>query len=354
MLKDSERNVLKTNAAVGFEGNLKEVVELAEFNIDPNNTSGFFIKVFNTGKPLFLRDVQKRMSKLSPRSQQLLKLLGTKAFIVVPIVTAGKSVGVMAVENLESRPLINDDVDVLFEIANLMGFIIPNVKNFIAIQKSERLSKTLEEQERQLRKIFQKFIPGEAVSRLQHFGSEFLTVQKRTLDVMFVDIMGFTSFSETMPPEEVADILNIYIDDVQETIDSYGGRINKIIGDGLLIYFDNIGPNSIRAGYAILQSCVSINRRLTAKGYNPISIGVGAHRGACTIGYIGTKERLDYTLIGDTVNVASRLESYTRKIGPNSFCFSSALIDAAIDFDYVYHGKVPLKGRKKFVEVLQL
>lgn len=355
MLKDSERNVLKTNAAVGFEGNLKEVVEMAEFNIDPSNTTGFFISVYNTGKPLFLRDVQKKMDKLSPRSQQLLKLLGTKAFIIVPIITSGKSVGVMAVENLdESRPLINDDVDILFEMANLMGFIIPNVKNFIAIQKSERLARALEDQERQLRKIFQKFIPGEAVSRLQHYGSEFLTVQKKTLDVMFVDIVGFTSFSETSAPEEVADILNIYIDEIQETVDHYGGRINKIIGDGLLIYFEDIGSNSIRAGYAILQACSAINRRLTVKGYSPISIGVGAHRGDCTIGYIGTKERLDYTLIGDTVNVAARLEGYTRKIGPNTFCFSSALIDAAKDFDYVSQGKVALKGRKKFVEVLQL
>lgn len=152
----------------------------------------------------------------------------------------------------------------------------------------------------------------------------------------------------------MADILNIYIDEIQETVDHYGGRINKIIGDGLLIYFDEIGYNSIRAGYAILQACNSINRRLTSKGYNPISIGVGAHRGDCTIGYIGTKERLDYTLIGDTVNVAARLEGYTRKIGPNTFCFSSALIGAAKDFDYVSQGKVSLKGRKKFVEVLQL
>jgi len=355
MLKDSECNVLKTNAAVGFEGNLKEVVEMAEFTIDPTNTTGFFINVYNTGKPLFLRDVQKKMEKLSSRSQQLLKLLGTKAFIVVPIVASGKSVGVMAIENLdESRPLINDDVDILLEIANLMGLVIPNVKNFIAIKKSERLAKSLEEQERQLRKVFQKFIPGEAVSRLQHFGSEFLNVEKRTLDVMFVDIVGFTSFSEKDAPEEVADILDIYIDEVQNTVKNYGGRINKIIGDGLLIYFENIGPNSIRAGYAIMKVCEIINRRLAAKGYPPISIGVGAHRGDCTIGYIGTKERLDYTLIGDTVNVASRLEGYTRKIGPNTFCFSSSLIDDAKDFEHVSKGKVALKGRSKSVEVFQL
>ncbi len=355
MLSDKERNVLKTTAAVGFEGNLKEIVEMAEFNIDPTNTTGFFINVYNTRKPLFLRDITHKMSKLSSRSQQLLKLMGTKAFIVVPIVTSDKTVGVMAVENLdESRPLINDDMDILLEIANLMGLIIPNVKNFIAIKKSEKLAKSLEEQERQLRQIFQKFIPGEAVSRLQHYGSEFLTVQKRMVDVMFVDIVGFTSFSETIPPEEVADILNIYIDEVQETVDLYGGRINKIIGDGLLIYFEEVGPNSIRAGYAILQACVAINQRLTMKGYPSISIGVGAHRGICSIGYIGTKERLDYTLIGDTVNVASRIEGYTRKTGPCTFCFSSTLIDAAKEFDYVSKGKVPLKGREESIEVLQL
>lgn len=355
MLSDKERNVLKTGAAVGFKGNLKEIVEMAEFNIDPNNTTGFFISVYNTRKPLFLRDIPHKMSKLSPRSQQLLKLMGTKAFIVVPIVTSDKAVGVMAVENLdESRPLINDDMDILMEISNLMGLIIPNVKNFIAIKKSEKLAKSLEAQERQLRQIFQKFIPGEAVSRLQHYGSEFLTVQKRMVDVMFVDIVGFTSFSETIPPEEVADILNIYIHEVQETVDLYGGRINKIIGDGLLIYFEDVGPNSICAGYAILQACKTINERLTAKGYPPVSIGVGAHRGICSIGYIGTKERLDYTLIGDTVNVASRIEGYTRKIGPDTFCFSSTLIEAAKDFEYVSKGKVPLKGREESIEVLQL
>lgn len=355
MLADKERNVLKTVATSGFEGNLKEIVEMAEFNIVPGNTTGFIISVYNTGEPLFLRNIHNKMGKLSPRSQQLLKLLGTKAFIAVPIVTSDKSVGVMAVENLdESRPLINDDMNILLDIANLMGLIIPNVKNFIAIKKSEKLAKSLEEQERHLRQIFQKFIPGEAVSRLQHYGSEFLTVQKRMVDVMFVDIVGFTSFSETMPPEEVADILNIYIDEIQETVDLYGGRINKIIGDGLLIYFEDLGPNSIRAGYAILRACAVINQRLTAKGYPFVAIGVGAHRGICSIGYIGTKERLDYTLIGDTVNVASRIEGYTRKTGPNTFCFSSALLEAAEGFEYVSKGKVPLKGREESIEVLQL
>jgi class 3 adenylate cyclase len=355
MLKDSERNVLKTTASVGFEGNLREVVDMAEFSIDPANLTGFFVSVYNTGKPIFLRDVQKKMDKLSHRSQQLLKLLGTKAFIVVPIVSSGKSVGVMAVENLdESRPLINDDMDVLTEIANLMGLVIPNVKNFIAIKKSEQLAKSLEEQERHLRKIFQKFIPGEAVSRLQRYGSEYLPIQKKTIDVMFVDIVGFTSFSESMPPEEVSDLLNVYIDEVHQTVKLYGGHINKIIGDGLLIYFDEPGPNSIRAGYAILQARLIINQRLKAKGYAPISLGLGAHRGDCTIGYIGTRDRLDYTLIGDTVNVAARIEGHTRKIGPNTFCFSSSLIDAAKNFNYVSQGKVPLKGREKSVEVLQL
>ncbi|HTA76857.1 MAG TPA: adenylate/guanylate cyclase domain-containing protein [bacterium] len=355
MLKDNERNILRTKAAVGFEGNLKEMIEMAEFAIDPNNNTGFFISVYNSGRPLFVRDVQKKMGKLSLRSQQLLKLLGTKAFIVVPIISAGKSVGVMAVENLDHfRPLINDDMNILMDVANLMGLVIPNVKNFIAIKKSEQLAKALQEQEQGLRKSFQKFVPGEAVSRLQHYGSEYLTVQKRILDVMFVDIVGFTSFSETSAPEDVAAILNIYIDEIQSEVDRYGGRINKIIGDGLLIYFDDMGPNSIRAGYAILQARESINRRLMAKGYAPISLGVGAHRGVCTIGYIGTKERLDYTLIGDTVNVAARIEGHTRKIGPNTFCFSSALIDAAKDFNYVSQGKVALKGRAKSVEVLQL
>lgn len=355
MLADTERNVLKTEATAGFEGDLKELVETAEFHIDPDNIHGFFIRVLNTKEPLFLRDALRKMDELSPRSQRFLKLLGTKAFIAVPILTSSQAAGVLAVENTnEFRPLVNDDRDMLVEIAKFMGMVIPNVKNFRAIQESEKLAKVLEDQERRLRRIFQKFVPEEAVSRLSHFGSEFLPVQKRVVDVMFVDVMGFTSFSEACPPEEVADILSTYIGVVQETVKQYGGRINKIIGDGLLVYFDEPGPSSIQAGYAILQSRAEINTRLRAKGYEPIALGVGAHRGVCTIGYIGTDERLDYTLIGDTVNVASRIESYTRNIGPNTFCCSSTMMGDAKGFKTAHKGKVFLKGRKESIEILQV
>lgn len=355
LLADTERNVLKTVTSEGFEGEVRELVDTAEFNIDPNNTRGFFIRVLNTKEPLFLRDAPRKMGQLSRRSQKFLRLLGTQAFIAVPILASGRAAGVLAVENTDQfRPLVADDQDLLVEIAAFIGLVIPNIKNYGAVKKSEKLARALEEQERQLRKTFQKFVPGEVVPRLRYFGGEFLPIQKETLDVMFVDVMGFTTFSEACPPEEVADILNTYIDEVQEVVKKHHGRINKIIGDGLLIYFDGIGANSILAGYAILQSRYAINARLGAKGYAPISLGIGAHRGVCTIGFIGTEERLDYTLIGDTVNVASRIESYTRNVGPNTFCFSSSLIDEAGDFQYVSKGKVPLKGRKESVEVLQL
>jgi adenylate cyclase len=355
LMVDHEKNVLQTKATAGFEGELRELVETAEFHIDPENTHGFFIRVLNNRKPLFLGDAQRKMDQLSVRSQRFLKLLGTKAFIAVPIIATGQAAGVIAVENTsESRPLVNDDMDLLLEVAKFMGLIVPNIKNFQAIQKSEKLAKALEEQERQLRTIFQKFVPEEAVSRLSHFGSEFLSVQKRIVDVMFVDIIGFTTISEKCHPEEVADILNIYIDEVQRTVNRFKGRINKIIGDGLLIYFDNLGPHSILAGHAILQACSIINSRLAAKGYLSISIGVGAHRGVCTLGLIGTTERLDYTLIGDTVNVAARIESYTRQIGPNTFCFSSTLLPEAKKFRHVSKGKVFLKGRKKSIGIFQL
>lgn len=355
MLADKECNVLKTTGAVGFEGDLKEVVGMAEFNIDPDNTSGFFIRVFNTKTPLFIRDASKNMDQLSLRTQRLLKLLGTKAFIAVPILVDHHSVGILAVENTDtSRQLVNDDMDLLVEIAKSLGLAIANQKHFQVIERSEKLAKALEEQERQLRKTFQKFVPDEVASRLRHFGGQFLSVQKKTVDVMFVDVMDFTTLSEKNAPEEVVDILNIYIDEVQKTVKRFNGKINKIIGDGLLIYFDELGPNVILAGYAILQACHNINARLLSKGYSPVSIGIGAHRGICTIGYIGTDERLDYTLIGDTVNVASRLQGYTRKIGPNTFCFSASLEEEALDFEYTSCGKVFLKGKKKSVEILEL
>lgn len=355
MLADTERNVLRTAASAGLEGELKELVDMAEFSINPDNNQGFFIKVFNTKTPIFLRDVGKKMGQLSYRSRRFAQILGTKAFIAVPILDGGRALGVLAVENTdESRPLINDDMDLLAEIAKLLGHFIPSARNFQAVRKSEKLARVLEEQERQLRETFQKFVPSEAVFRLSHFDSEFQSVQKRVVDVMFVDVIGFTSFSENLPPEEVVDILNTYIDEIQTTVNRHNGRINKIIGDGLFIYFEKPSPESLMAGYDILQSCDRINARLRDKGYAPISLGVGAHRGVCTVGLIGTGERLDYTLIGDTVNVAARIESYTRHTGPNTFCFSAALAEDARNFKCVSKGKVFLKGRRESVEILQL
>lgn len=356
MLADSERNILKTTATAGFVGgDLKELVEMAEFNINPDNTQGFFIRVLNTKAPLFLKDARKKMDQLSYRSRRFLKVLGTQAFIAVPILARGQALGVLSVENTdESRPLVNDDVDLLLEVAKFMGHFIPGARSMEAVRKSEKLAKVLEEQERQLRKTFQKFVPGEAVSRLSHYGSEFQSVQKRMVDVMFVDVIGFTTFSEAMQPEEVADILNTYIDGVQKAVNRHNGRINKIIGDGLLIYFEGRGAESLWAGWDILESLTAINDSLRDKGYPPIELGVGAHRGVCTVGLIGTGERLDFTLIGDTVNVAARIESYTRHTGPNTFCFSAALEGEAGDFKHASKGKVSLKGRKESVEIFQL
>lgn len=354
-LVDAQRGVLRFRAHSGYEQLLGDLSSVPEFRIRPDNEEGILIRVVNENRPILEADMARAMASYSERTQAFLRRLGTRALVAVPIAFEGEVQGVLTVENSSlDKPLTANDRDLLASLGSNLAVAMSNARHFEQVKESLQTTRRLEREQREAREQFQRYVPTDIVSAQHERKTLGTHLENRELAVMFVDIVNFTTMSEQMPPEQVAELLNVYIEVVNEVVTERGGKINKVIGDGLLIYFDTDSDQTIPTGQAILRSVATINRRLGEKGYGPIAIGIGAHRGICTIGSIGYDRRRDYTIIGDTVNTAARVESLTRMWGPNVFCFSSSLAHEIEPEACIPRGALALKGKEGTMDIFEL
>jgi class 3 adenylate cyclase/ligand-binding sensor protein len=159
--------------------------------------------------------------------------------------------------------------------------------------------------------------------------------------VLFSDIRNFTTRSERLTPAEVVEMLNEYFEEMVEAIFAHEGTLDKFIGDAVLAVFGAPIPseenarNAVKAAQQMLTKLAALNEKRTARGQQPIEIGIGIHTGKIMGGNIGSKKRMEYTVIGDTVNVAARLESLSKNypeaiiISEDTFKMVQDLVDVA-------------------------
>ena len=139
--------------------------------------------------------------------------------------------------------------------------------------------------------------------------------RKRNVACLFVDIRGFTKMSEELSPEEVVDILNGYLEMATNQVFRFGGMVDKFIGDCVMAIFnapvdlDDYIFKAVCAAYGIVKEGKAICDQVKEKYNKKLEFGVGVHYGDAVIGNIGSKTRMDFTAIGDTVNTASRIEA---------------------------------------------
>jgi class 3 adenylate cyclase len=145
--------------------------------------------------------------------------------------------------------------------------------------------------------------------------------RRQPVAVLFSDLRGFTRYSEQVPPEQLIAELNNYLDAMVSVIRSEGGVVDKFIGDAIMVVFGIPRPRpddalrAVRTAAAMQQALARHNERRAAAGRPPLRHGIGVHFGPAVAGHVGNEDRLQFTVVGDVVNVASRLESATKAAG---------------------------------------
>ena len=184
--------------------------------------------------------------------------------------------------------------------------------------------------------------------------------KKATVTVLFSDIRGFTSLSETMSAEQVSEILNEYFTEMEPIVAKHNGIINKFIGDAVMAIFGepiqdkNHALNAVKCGYEMLLKVKELQRKWASEGKPKIEIGVGINTGEVFVGNIGSINRMEYTVIGDTVNLASRLESYN-KIYKTSMLIGSTTYEETKNYiEVIKISDVEIRGKAHKMHIYEV
>jgi adenylate cyclase len=173
--------------------------------------------------------------------------------------------------------------------------------------------------------------------------------------IMICDLRDFTKISDNWPRDDVIDLLNSYFDAMSEPIARHGGEILKFIGDGLLAIFPLSQPkacaNLLHAVAEARQAMIALNEKNGETGRAPLNYGIGVHVGDVMYGNIGSRSRLDFTVIGPAVNMASRLEALTKQLGKTVLLSRAFAESVESDFDLERVGKYPVRGFNDPIEL---
>ena len=169
-----------------------------------------------------------------------------------------------------------------------------------------------------VRRAFGRYVSEEVAESLLRApeGLE-LGGEERETSILMSDLRGFTAMAERMPPREVIEILNLYLETMVDVIGRYEGTIDEIIGDAILVIFgapvasDDHAAKAVACGLAMQLAMTGVNERLIAKGATALEMGIGIHTGRVIVGNIGSLRRTKYAAVGSNVNLAGRVESFT-------------------------------------------
>lgn len=245
--------------------------------------------------------------------------------------------------------------------ADLYVPVVPPVLFPLALFIAYALHETLRERAARQQAIstFGRFMDPRVVKALVREDSDLLDTppQSREVTVLFSDIRGFTTLSETRAPEEIVSLLNRYFESQVDVIFRHGGTIDKFIGDAIMAFWGapiddpEQADNAVAAAIEMTKVVAEFQQELAAEGI-PFDIGIGLHTGPAVVGFIGSRNRLDYTVIGDTVNLASRIEGQT-KDRARVLVSEDTMQRCNRVSRFRSHGSVQVKGREKPVTLYE-
>ncbi|WP_025897724.1 adenylate/guanylate cyclase domain-containing protein [Sneathiella glossodoripedis] len=211
---------------------------------------------------------------------------------------------------------------------------------------------------------FENYVPKSLVKKLMISGDAHS--ETRNVTVMFTDIVGFTPQAENMPSEEVANLLNEHFEILARAIEKEGGTIDKYIGDAVMAFWGapdhqiDHPARACRAAISIAQGIRENNEIRQSAGKSPIHMRIGIHTGQLVVGNIGSTGRLNYTVVGDTVNVAQRIEQLGKSLNISAHTDILTLVSDNVHdevkdmFKLTHSGEFAVKGRDSKISIYQL
>ncbi len=272
-----------------------------------------------------------------------------RSAMCVPLWNRENVIGALHVDSpLKAGSFSAEDLDLLTALGNFAA---------VAIERA-RLQGRIEREER-IRERLSRYHSPAVVEEIASESSALERARTGPVSVLFADIVGFTSIAEKMEPDAVSAFLSRFFTFAADAVFAQGGTLDKFIGDAVMAFFGAPIPQAdhprraVAAAARLLESVLAWNVDRAAAGEPPVALRIGINTGNAVIGDIGSDQRVDYTVLGNTVNVAARLEEYVA--GPNEIVVGEETARlAGDDFSFVPLGEVKLKGLSKGLAAFRL
>lgn len=251
---------------------------------------------------------------------------------------------------------------VLFDRGYVLDIVWPTLVIFFAYA-ALLLERWLdvEAQRRQLRSAFSRYVSGSVVeSILQNPDKLKLGGDRRRMSVLFSDLRGFTTLSEGLSPEKLVEVLNTYLDEMTNIVFDEGGVLDKYIGDAVMAFWNapfdqpDHAVRSVRCAVRMRDRLKAMNDEGSFPKGIELKVGVGVNTGEMVVGNIGAETRYDYTVIGDSVNLASRTESLCKEYGVGIIVTQNTAADLVDAFHMRLLDQVAVKGKKEPIRLFEV
>jgi adenylate cyclase len=298
---------------------------------------------------------EQQVSLMTSNALEDARLLGGKSIAIhgirsamcVPLWNRQRVIGAVQVDSpIHIGRFTEEDLDLLTALANFAA---------VAIERAQLAEKI--EQERKIRAKMERYHSPAVIDEIvKGSGVDEDDIKTADVSILFADISGFTTVSETKAPEEVAAYLSNFFSAAVDAIFAYSGTLDKFIGDAVMAFFgapipqDDHADRAVMAGLMMMDRVDEWNRQRDREGLPPVRIRVGINSGPAVVGNVGTEKRVDYTVLGSSVNIASRLESGVAK--PGQLVISQNTLDRVVgSFDTESLGEFALKGLQQKMPV---
>lgn len=217
---------------------------------------------------------------------------------------------------------------------------------------------TSEKEKRAMRELFSKYVSDSVLAEILRDPARVqLGGEEKEITVFFSDIRGFTTLSEQTQPKELVSILNRYFTEMTEEVLKAGGVVDKYIGDAIMAFWgaplddESQADHAVQASRAMIKKLETLNEQFRNQGTPEINIGIGIYTGPAIVGNVGSAKRFDYTVIGDTVNAASRLEGLNKEYKTQIIIGESTKNKLKGSYNLRSLGQATVKGRKESITI---